>query len=89
MLYYKKTNLFNSEKNYEFANSSIWTSSKFFHFKYIKQQGGHMNEGTGGFSSAIKHLDTPGTNNDGRHHSFSQNPAPDKQPANTQPTESK
>ena len=42
-----------------FAYTSIWTSSEFFHFKHIKQQRGHRNEGTSGFSDAIKHLYTP------------------------------
>ena len=59
MLYCKKTNLFNTEQIHGFANTSIWTSSKFFHFKHIKQQGGHRNEGTSSFSNTIKHSDTP------------------------------
>jgi hypothetical protein len=33
--------------------------SKFFYFKCIKQQGGHVNEGASGFSNTIKHYDTP------------------------------
>lgn len=59
MLYCKKTNLFNTEQIHGFADTTIWTSSKFFHFKHIKQQGGHRNEGTSGFSNTIKHSDTP------------------------------
>ena len=58
-LYCKKTYLFNTEQIHCFAYTSIWTSSEFFHFKHIKQQRGHRNEGTSGFSDAIKHLYTP------------------------------